>query len=161
MGCDGRSKMALLLFKLKCGISWECLLEYVHMTSLRSGFQEVRSNLPRLLKASPGISIALPPPFSCLVKQVINAIRLHLSMGCKAKNLHPSFIYWDAWSPVLKARDLAVCTSPSLALISYHTAWGSVFMLVELQSHPKHTSKEMEKGTNSCRIPTPAFHGQP
>lgn len=23
MGCYGRSKMALLLFKLKCGISWE------------------------------------------------------------------------------------------------------------------------------------------
>lgn len=73
-----------------------------------------------------------------------------------SKDLHPSLMYsvWELWSQVFKGREQAVCISASQELTTYHTAWGSIYTLVELQSHPKHTSKEMEKGTKFYRIPT-------
>lgn len=63
-------------------------------------------------------------------------------------------VLWELSSQVLKGREQAACISASQEVTTYHTAWSSVYMLIELQSHPKHTSKEMEKGAKFHRIPT-------
>lgn len=135
---------SLLLFKLKCGSPWDCPLEYVHAMSLRSELKWGGGNCPpyRLLKLA-----QCSFPLSLLVKQVIDAIRLHLAIGWKAENSHPFFHGLHVGSVELGPRGQGPSHVCLCVPSTYHhyTAWGPIFKLVEIQSHPKLTSEAMER----------------